>query len=644
MAAILYLDIDDEITTAAARIRGSVDPKVALVVPPGSRIATSRMNFRLLAREALERNRGLSIVAADPAARAIAGSAGLPVFASVAEFEASIAPPPPAAAPPPVEPAVTETRPGPSPAVVAGLAGAGLAAGPTGTPPSPTDGSPTAEEAIAPAGPVPPRRRRRGGSAGDDRPVAEAGTADALVTEPIAAATGGASAVAGEGPMVEPPATEPRARSRAAALPVVPAARAARGVSRWVVAGLIAVVALLAIAIAGYLVLPSATVVVTPSPVPVGPVDFVVRADPDATTVDAAGGVVPATRLSKEFTASGEFPSTGKRVVTTKATGTLRWTNCDPTRARTIAAGTVARTSSGVGFATDESLFLPVAIISAGLNLTCQSRDVPGTAVKAGPEGNVAAGAVKVVPGSLNSVVVKVTNPAAMAGGTREEFTRVSQKDVTAALASLTKDLNGQFAAWLAAPEELPAGSTVFTATGKLSQPIPDVDPSTLINVEEPTFQLGATATGTVVAVDASLVEQVATERISGSVPAEHRLVPGSVKVSADQGQADGDLVDFRVTASAAAIPLLDPAVLRDAIRGRPVEEAERILKQYGEVTIRTWPGFVTSIPSLDGRIDLTVAGDQGDAGSSPTPGASSPEPSGTSPTPGSASPGSSAP
>ena len=60
------------------------------------------------------------------------------------------------------------------------------------------------------------------------------------------------------------------------------------------------------------------------------------------------------------------------------------------------------------------------------------------------------------------------------------------------------------------------------------------------------------------VAVDASLVEQVATERISGSVPAEHRLVPGSVKVSADQGQADGDLVDFRVTASAAAIPLLD--------------------------------------------------------------------------------------
>ena len=309
MAAILYLDIDDEITTAAARIRGSVDPE-------GRARRAAGLSDRDVADELpTPRPRGARAESGPvdrgrrpgrEGDRRFGRPAGLRLRRRVRGLDRAAGPQPPR--PPPVEPAVTETRPGPSPAVVAGLAGAGLAAGPTGTPPSPTDGSPTAEEAIAPAGPVPPRRRRRGGSAGDDRPVAEAGTAAALVTEPIAAATGGASAVAGEGPMVEPPATEPRARSRAAALPVVPAARSGRGLSRWVVAGLIAVVALLAIAIAGYLVLPSATVVVTPSPVPVGPVDFVVRADPDATTVDAAGGVVPATRLSKEFTASGEFP------------------------------------------------------------------------------------------------------------------------------------------------------------------------------------------------------------------------------------------------------------------------------------------------------------------------------------------------
>ena len=56
---IVYLDVDDEITSAASRIRNSPGTKVALVVPYGSRIATSRMNFRLLSRdEALRHQAG----------------------------------------------------------------------------------------------------------------------------------------------------------------------------------------------------------------------------------------------------------------------------------------------------------------------------------------------------------------------------------------------------------------------------------------------------------------------------------------------------------------------------------------------------------------------------------------------------------
>jgi hypothetical protein len=90
---IVYLDVDDEITSAAARIRSSPGTKVALVVPYGSRIATSRMNFRLLSREALVSNRRLSVIAGDPASRALAASAGMPVFATVAEYESAVAGP-----------------------------------------------------------------------------------------------------------------------------------------------------------------------------------------------------------------------------------------------------------------------------------------------------------------------------------------------------------------------------------------------------------------------------------------------------------------------------------------------------------------------------------------------------------------------
>jgi Baseplate J-like protein len=87
--AIYYLDVDDEITSAAARIRGSIDAHVALVMPTGSRVATSRINFKLLEREAKQRNKRLAIVAPDASVRSLAQSAGLPVFTNVREYEAA---------------------------------------------------------------------------------------------------------------------------------------------------------------------------------------------------------------------------------------------------------------------------------------------------------------------------------------------------------------------------------------------------------------------------------------------------------------------------------------------------------------------------------------------------------------------------
>jgi hypothetical protein len=85
--AIYYLDVDDEITSAASRIRDSSDTHIALVIQGGSRVATSRINFRLLAREAHNRGRRLAIVAADASVRSLAQTAGLPVYAAVGDYQ-----------------------------------------------------------------------------------------------------------------------------------------------------------------------------------------------------------------------------------------------------------------------------------------------------------------------------------------------------------------------------------------------------------------------------------------------------------------------------------------------------------------------------------------------------------------------------
>lgn len=84
---IYYLDVDDEVTSAAARIRDSSDNRIALVLSGGARVATSRINFRLLAREARHRNKRLAIITGDPSVQSVARSAELPVFASVGDYE-----------------------------------------------------------------------------------------------------------------------------------------------------------------------------------------------------------------------------------------------------------------------------------------------------------------------------------------------------------------------------------------------------------------------------------------------------------------------------------------------------------------------------------------------------------------------------
>ncbi len=88
--AVWYLDNDAEITDAVARLRGTSDEHVIFVVPPGSRIATGRINFKLLAREAGSRAKDMAVVSADEQVRALATSAGVLAVATVDLAQAAL--------------------------------------------------------------------------------------------------------------------------------------------------------------------------------------------------------------------------------------------------------------------------------------------------------------------------------------------------------------------------------------------------------------------------------------------------------------------------------------------------------------------------------------------------------------------------
>jgi len=577
MATIVYLDVDDEITSAAARVRAAGERQVALVVPYGSRLATSRINFRLLAREAQTRGRDLTIVAGDAATRALAASAGLPAHASVADYETAAAG------------GVTTNEPGGAPIVATEPA--------TAPHPSPTP-TPTA---------VPARRRRK------SEPSSAAPPADLEAT--IVVPTPGEVEPAPRVGATEP-APSPDAGLRRPGLIRVVGPR--RGFSR--PAMLIGAALLAALIVVGgvgaYVFLPSASIRVTPRVDPVVPVAFEVRADPAVTQPDADAGVVPAERLTIPLGVTGTFPATGVRVEETKAAGVVRFTSENTFVPVTIPAGTRVATQSGVAFSTREAVTVERASFVTGPT----SATVAIDAQVAGPAGNVAAGTITELSDDIRQFLISVTNPEATSGGTRTEFPRVEQTDVDAALADLGTELAAQFEARLADPATTPPGMTLFPATRALGESAPSVDPATLVGQEAASFDLGLTAEGAVTAVDDSPLESLARTRIRAAVDPEHRLVDDSIVIDVGAPTVDGVTVLFPVSAEAVQVLVLDAAELLARVKGRPTHQAQNLLERYGRVEIELWPEWVTVIPTLDARLSLVVDDSEAAPSGSPRP------------------------
>jgi hypothetical protein len=641
VAGIIYLDIDDEITSAASRIRTTEGSRVAVVLPYGSRVATSRINFRLLARDALTNGKRLSIVAGDAATRALAASAGLPIFATVGEYESSLEDGRPGAV---ASTAGAGEEGGGSGAVVGSIGDAGAADGPRADEPM------LVSETVATPAPKAGRRRRTPKVDADgDAAVAAASIATAAGAATGSAAGGTAAGTAvttppGPGPgdaaagpaatSPSPPRGEPKRAARAPA--AIPAARVVadtpaigredREAPRSERAGIrfrpsigrtplligLAVLAL-ALVVGGagaYLYLPTATAVIAPREATIGPVSLRIVASTSATEPDPEGfpPVVPAQLLTIDVEASDQFPATGRRIEETRAKGTVRFDNLDPTGSNTIPKGSIVSTGSGIRFRTDAAVMVPPAEL-VGLTIVPARRSVGVTAVDAGPDGNVEPNTITTVPRGEEPFFLKVTNPEATAGGSRTEFPRIRQEDVDTASAALTDQLTDAFDERLDDPDLPGDTATVFPETKSLGVPAFEVDPATLVGQEIEAFELAATASGTVVAVDTTPVQTVAEARIASSVDPGYVLIDGSGQVVPAPAEITDGVITFPVVVTAREVLVLDPDAIEREIMGQPLTQAREILATYGEAELTVWPDWVGTIPTLESRVEVAISG-----------------------------------
>lgn len=563
--AIVYIDVDDEITSVAARIRRLPDAHVTLVVPPGSRIATSRINFRLLAREAAGSARALTVVTPDAAVRALASAAGLETHASVADYEVAEA------------------------ARAAG--GASAAAGPMAAAAGADAGGPVEGTADAQS------------SGGVRSGLAARGSASGSAGEPATSTGGGSTAGRGADGRTRPTTGLPTAASAA------PLGRGSRGGRRrwpWVVA-LVAIAAVLGVTgVLAYATLPSATVTIRPATEKLGPVDLVVHADPAATSVDVTTATIPATSAEVPVEVSDTFDATGKKKEETKATGSVTFISKDPTRANLIPAGSIVRTAAGVGFATRTAVTIPKAKIE-GLTIIPGTATVRVTALKGGPEANVAPNMISVVPPGEDPVLLEVQNQAPTTGGTRKTTTIVTRDDVDAALRTLDKRLKARFADAAADPARAPEGTVLVPDTAVLGRSVPDPAADALVGQEVDSFDLSLSATGSVTAYAPAAARSLALARLAQQVPSGYSIVQGTATAVAGGATSAQTAADIPTTSSASIVRTIDEATVKSLVRGRTPVEAEAALAAYGDVTVVVWPGFVPTVTTTESRIEVRI-------------------------------------
>ncbi|HEY5519657.1 MAG TPA: baseplate J/gp47 family protein [Candidatus Limnocylindrales bacterium] len=546
--AVCYLESDDEITTAIGRLRAVTDGEAIVVVPAGSRIATSRINFKLLAREGLERRMNVAAVSEDPQVRALAISAGLPAYDSIR----------------------------------------------------------TAEQALATFRDQDRRLAER------IRPTMPREHPDASLRDAGATRVMPASAPPTARPdraMSGDTAVLPASAAMGAGAPTAAAARSARRARprRHARTAPVLVLVLLVLLVIGvgygaYVFLPTASITVRPLAAPIQAPPFTVTADPNVAVVDTVNGVIPAQALTVPVQVSGTFSATGIQTRDIRAAGSVQFKSENTLNAVPIPADTVVATSDGIQFATQQAVTIGTASFANGPTLL----DVDVKAVKGGTAGNVDVGTITVVPANLATQLISVTNPGAMTGGKHVQTQVVSQDDYDSAVATLTAQLQAALLAALADPASVPHGLVAYPATAQLGAAQPDQDAATLVGVDEATFALALDTSARVVAVNESPINAVAQARLRAMLKPGQKLV-SDVTATNDGGSVVGQTIVYGVVASGVGYVDPDPQAILAAVRGKSPADARAALAQYGQADLSLWPDFIDHLPDQSARISVTV-------------------------------------
>ncbi|MGD0173548.1 MAG: baseplate J/gp47 family protein [Anaerolineales bacterium] len=256
---------------------------------------------------------------------------------------------------------------------------------------------------------------------------------------------------------------------------------------------------------------------------------------------------------------------------------------------------------TGLRVSSKGSIFLETTegvILLAG-----KSQSVAVRAVKPGPSGNLAAGAIDRVEGPL-ALSIEATNPEPISGGAQAWRSAVAQADLDALRTSLTDQARQE--ATTGMQNLATAGRTLVEKSMQVQfDPLDAADFP--VNTPSDTVGLTLHATATAWECPTDIVRSRAQDALISGLTAGETLSPASVTVRLEEN-AQGA---FDLHASGLAVKIPDPNAMALALRARTPGQAAAIMRsRFGARSVAgldLWPVWIPVLPLFPYQIEIAA-------------------------------------
>ncbi len=367
----------------------------------------------------------------------------------------------------------------------------------------------------------------------------------------------------------------------------------------WVLGPLAIVMVLGTLLWSGVMILPSATIHVTPAREPVG-VSLVVEANPMQRYVDWDRLCLPARYVQVDVVEHVEVETTGyANVAADKAVGTVLFVN-KTQRQVMVPAGTQVSTSAGTPI---------IFVTTAAVTLPARGQaHAPIEAVEGGPSGNVGPMLINRIVGPL-SASVSVINERGTGGGSSTQARRVTHGDKQRATDILMEKLVQK-----AYNELLPQLEGEFLPIETLQVNPWSVQTNYDHHVDDKADKLAAEMRGSVwgMVISEEAALEIARRALERQVRGGFHILPESThfKIGEVVEVSDETLtVRFVVEGVGLMEAEIDQPLIRRAIAGRPIDEALVYLRQTlpveSEPLLYVEPKWMIRVPWMSFRIHI---------------------------------------